>query len=179
VAAKKSGDKVTLGVLRNGKEENLAVTLGERPAQEQRPAFPGLPGGRPPAFLGIQMQPGEGGVVVSEVVPNSPAARAGLRRDDVITAVDDRPTNNPDDLRDAIQKAGPGKEVTLQVLRGKEKQTIKTTLGEGGAGFFGAPGENRFPMMDMESMFDQGRRLRELERRVSELEKRLKELEKK
>jgi serine protease Do len=188
VAAKKPGDKISLGVLRNGKEENLAVTLGERPAQAQQPGsgFPGVPGGlgfpggRAPAFLGVQTQPGEGGVVVTDVVPNSPAAKAGLRRDDIITAVDNQPVTSPEELRDAIQKAGAGKEVTLQVVRGKEKQTIKATLQSGGAGgFFGIPGGEQFPQMDMGSLFDQGRRIRELERRVSELEKRLKEVDKK
>jgi hypothetical protein len=93
--------------------------------------------------------------------------------------VDDRPVQAPADLRDAVQKAGPGKEVTLQVVRGKEKLAVKATLREGTFGFFLTPGEDRFPTVDVESMFDQGRRIRELERRIEELEKRLRAVEKK
>jgi S1-C subfamily serine protease len=190
VAAKKPGDKLTLGVLRDGKEQKLTVTLGERAGREG-PAFPELPGLRRPAFLGVQTQAltaelkerlnanTDAGAVITEVVPNSPADRAGLKRDDVITAVDDRPVKTPADLRDAVQKAGPGKEVTLQVVRGKEKRAVKATLREGAFGFFLTPGEDQFPTVDVESMFDQGRRIRELERRVEELEKRLRALEKK
>lgn len=190
VAAKKPGDRLTLGVLRDGKEQKLTVTLGERAGREGV-ALPDLSGLRQPAFLGVQTQTltavlkerlkvsTDGGAVITEVVPNSPAASAGLKRDDVITAVDDRPVKTPTDLRDAVQKAGPGKEVTLQVVRGKENLTVKATLREGSFGYFLTPGEDRFPMVDVESMFDQGRRIRELERRIEELEKRLRTLEKK
>jgi membrane-associated protease RseP (regulator of RpoE activity) len=118
-------------------------------------------------------------VVVTEVVANSPAANAGLNRDDVIVAVDDQPVKAPADLREAVQKAGPGKEVTLQVARGAERTSLKATLREGNFGFFLTPSEERFPTIDVESMLDQGRHIRELERRVEELERRLRELEKK
>ena len=190
IAAKRPGDKFTLGVLRDGKEQSLAVTLGERPGREA-PTFPDLPGLRRPAFLGVQTQAltaelkerlkvkTDTGAVVTEVVPNSPAAKAGLKRDDVITAVADRPVRSPGELRDAVQKAGAGKEVPIQVVRGKEELSLKATLREGAFGLFLTPGEDRFPTVDVESMFDQGRRIGELERRVEELEKRLREQDKK
>jgi S1-C subfamily serine protease len=190
IASRKPGDKLRLGVVRDGKEQSLTVTLAERPSREA-PAVPSLPGVRRPAFLGVQTHPMtpewkershvevEAGAVVTEVVANSPAAKAGLKRDDVITAVDDQPVKTPIDLRDAVQRAGPGKEVALQVVRGKEKLSVKATLREGAFGFFLTPGEERFPTVDVESMLDQGRRIRELEQRVEQLEKRLRELEKK
>jgi len=190
ISAKKPGDKATLGILRDGNEQNVSVTLGERAPTEQQ-VFPNLPGLRRPSFLGVQTQPltteikrrlnvqTDTGVVVTEVVANSPAANAGLKRDDVIVAVDDQPVKAPADLREAVQKAGAGKEVTLQVARGAERTSLKATLREGNFGFFLTPGEERFPTIDVESMLDQGRHIRELERRVEELEKRLRELEKK
>jgi S1-C subfamily serine protease len=190
VATRKPGEKLRLGILRDGKEQTLTVTLGERPAGNASPV-PGFPAPRQPAFLGVQTQPltpelksrlhveADGGAVVTEVVPNSPASQAGLKPDDVITAVDDHPVKTPIELRDAVQKAGPGKKVTLQVLRGKEKLSLGATLREGAIGFFLTPGEDRFPTVDVESMLEQGRRIRELERRVDELEKRLREREKK
>jgi serine protease Do len=190
VAAKKPGDQLLLGILRDGKERNLTATLGDRPAREV-PLLPSRPGFRRPAFLGVQTQEltpeqkerlkvdTEVGVVVSEVVPDSPADKAGLKRDDVITALGDRPTTSPAELRDDIQKSGPNKEVTLHVLRGKEKLSIKATPGENAYGFFPAPGDERFVPLGPESMLDQARRIRELERRIGELEKQLRELQKK
>lgn len=190
VAAKKPGDQLTIGIVRDDKTQNLTVKLGERPAREG-PGIPEMPRMRRPAFLGVQTQPlspemkqrlnvdVDAGAVVTEVVPNSPADKAGLKRDDVITGVQDQSVKTPSDLRDAVQKMGAGKELTLQVLRGKEKLSLKATLRPGTFGFFLTPGEERFPSVDVESMFDQSRRIRELEHRVDELEKQLQELKKK
>jgi serine protease Do len=193
IAARKPGEQLNLQAVRDGREQNLVAVLGARPATSDFPpgGFPELPSIRRPAYLGVQTQvltpelrkqrkaEADAGVVVTEVRPNSPAAKAGLKQDDVITAVNDRPVKSPAELREAVQEAGPGKEVALQVVRGEEKLALKATLGEGTFSFYLTPGQDRFPALDVESMSDQARRLRELERRVEELEKRLRELEKK
>ena len=190
VAMKKPGEKVTLGILRNDKEQNLTVTLGKRPSREA-PAFPDLPRFGRQVFLGVQMQNltpelkkrlkvgTDTGAQVSEIMPNSPAAQAGLRPDDVITGIDNQPVTSPEDLQEAIRKAVPGKKVALQVVRGEEKLTIKATLRESPFGFFPMPGVERFPKIDVEPMLDPDRRIRELKRRIEELEKRIRKLEKK
>jgi S1-C subfamily serine protease len=197
IAAKKPGEKVTLQVWRDGKERNIVVTLGERlvRAGELPPAgffeAPGAAGRGRPAFLGVQTQPlnedlkkrlqtkADAGVVVTEIIPNSPAARAGLRRSDVITALDDKSIRNPAELREAIQKAGAGKEIALHVTRGEKDVTLKATLRDGTFGPLSTPGVERLPILDLESMRDASRRIQELERRVEDLEKRLRQLEKK
>ena len=69
--------------------------------------------------------------------------------------------------------------MTLQVVRGEEKLALKATLRERAFGDFLTPGEDRVPMVDVESMVEQSRRIRELERRIEELEKRIHKLEKK
>jgi len=101
-----------------------------------------------------------------------------LKRDDVITAVNDKPVRTSADLRNMVREAGPGKEVTLQLSRGKEKMSIKAKLQEGSTSFFLPPGEDRFST-DMESMLERNERIHELERRIEQLEKRLREMEKK
>jgi S1-C subfamily serine protease len=191
IAARKPGDELKLEVVRrDGKEQSLTLTLGERPGPE-RFRFPEFAGMQRPAYLGVQTQPltpeikkqlnveTNAGVVVTEVLPNSPAARAGLQPSDVITAVNNQPANDPAQLRDLIQKAGAGKEITLQVVRGKEKLSIKAALRSDRFGFFMAPGQDVFPTREVESMVDQSRHIRELERRIEDLEKRLRALEKK
>lgn len=191
VKPKKPGDKVKLGFVRDGKEQTLTATLAERPAPGA-PGLPGLPGpARRPAFLGVHTQPltpdlkkrlnveVESGAVVTAIVPNSPAAKAGLKRDDVISDVDDKPMKAPQDLRDAIQKAGPGKELAIGVIRGKEKLTVKAKLREGTARDFLPSEEAWDKAAGGDVIRDQSRRIRELERRIEELEKRLRTLEKK
>lgn len=190
IAAKKPGDKLTLGIEREGSEQSLTVALAERPARDNFPLQELLGLGRP-AFLGVQTQAltselkdrlkvaTETGAVITEVVPNSPAAKAGLKRDDVITAVEGQAVKTPEELRAAVQKAGPGKEIVLQLERGNEKLSVNATLRRGAFGLFLTPGEDHFPTLDVQSMFDQGQRLRQLERRMEELDKRFRELEKK
>ena len=79
------------------------------------------------------------GVAIGEVMPDGPAARAGLqgaqsargRRvvlGDRIIAVDGKPVKNEDDLRDAFESAGVGGSVTLTVARGRERRDVKVAL---------------------------------------------------
>jgi len=188
--ARKRGDKLVLDTLREGKEQQLTITLGEWPTLEVL-APPDPLGVRRISYLGVQTQPltlelqkrlnveAETGVVVTDVVSNSPAAKAGLQRDDVIMAFNDRPVKAPTDLQDAVQNAGPGKEVTLQIVRGKEKLSVKATLQEAPFGFFLAPGRVQPPIVESTPTGDPAQRIRDLERRIDGLEKRLRELEKK
>jgi S1-C subfamily serine protease len=193
IAAQKPGDKVELQVLRDGKEQTLTATLAERPAAGGVPpiAPPGIGGGAPglrrPAYLGVGVEAltpeltkklgvkAESGVVVTEVLPKSPAAKAGLQTDDVITAVDAQPVRDPDDLRTAVRQAGAGKDITLKIVRGKEEKTVKASLQEGPGGFAPLP-DGRFP--EIEPLLDQSAKIRDLERRIEELRKRLEALEK-
>jgi S1-C subfamily serine protease len=190
VAAHKPGEKLALTVVRDGKEQTVSAILGERPAPPaRRPDLLVPPGDRPPVYLGVQLQPltpdlrkqlkadVDDGVVVAEVIPNSPAEKAGVKRDDVITAVGGHPVKGPEDVREEVQRAGPGKELALAVVRGGEKLTLKATPRAGVFGSFIIPGDERFPFPDLGSMSDQGRRIRDLERRVEELEKRMRNLE--
>jgi len=64
------------------------------------------------------------------VTTGSPAAHAGLRENDIVTAVDGEPVDENHPLANRIARRKPGNRVTLTVLRkGKEKQ-IDVTLGE-------------------------------------------------
>lgn len=63
---------------------------------------------------------------VGGVMPNMPAARAGLQAADVIVAVDDKPISTWDELSEAIRASG-GKTVTLKVQRGDQPLSIPVT----------------------------------------------------
>jgi len=66
-----------------------------------------------PAFLGVQLPDGTDDTAVSGVVRGSPAAAAGLRAGDTITAVDGVPIDHPDALSDALAGHRPQDRVTV------------------------------------------------------------------
>jgi membrane-associated protease RseP (regulator of RpoE activity) len=67
------------------------------------------------------------GVLVTEVRENSPAAKAGLKAGDVITAVDNEKVEDVTALLRALGKKQEG-QVTLSIVRDRAEQTITVTL---------------------------------------------------
>jgi Do/DeqQ family serine protease len=68
------------------------------------------------------------GVVVTDVKPDSPAAKAGLKRSDVIFALNDKAVESLEDLRLLISETLPGTEVTIKIVRDGKEKTVKATL---------------------------------------------------
>lgn len=77
--------------------------------------------------MGIDRGPG---VVVYDVQPGSAADRAGIRKGDVITALNGTSINDPNSFRNLIAASPPGSEVTLTIKRGGSEQQVRATLGE-------------------------------------------------
>jgi serine protease Do len=69
----------------------------------------------------------QGGALVSDVQPDSPGAKAGLRSGDVITAVDGQPVTSASRLSLAVGETPPGSRLTLDVLRDGATQKISVT----------------------------------------------------
>lgn len=146
---KKPGDAVKVKTLRNGRERNYTITLGDRSDFESvlQPAIPAQPQWRTQlkpekgnAFLGVtavdltesqrERFDAEKGAWVDDVVEGSPAEKAGLRAGDIITAFNGRSVENAAELYDRIRKADPGKEALVEVLRKGGVETVTVTLGE-------------------------------------------------
>jgi serine protease Do len=72
------------------------------------------------------------GLLIREVSEDSPAARAGLARGDLIVAVAGQPVRRVDDLSGALRAAAPGSTLELTVLRGTEERTVQVTFGQTG-----------------------------------------------
>lgn len=74
----------------------------------------------------------QSGVIVVEVEPGSPAADAGLQREDVITALDSTEIEGSGDLLGALRGYRPGDTVTLTILRSGSgaEETVEVELGE-------------------------------------------------
>ena len=70
------------------------------------------------------------GIVVIEVEPGSPAARAGLARGDIITRIDDEAIASGGDFRRVLRARRPGATVVLTVVRESGRRTVNVRLGE-------------------------------------------------
>jgi putative serine protease PepD len=73
-------------------------------------------------------EPDSEGATITEVMPDTPAERAGLLKDDIITAVDDKPVNDGIALIVAIRTHLPGETVEMSVLRGGDEQVVEVEL---------------------------------------------------
>jgi len=93
-------------------------------------------------YLGISMNdvtpenasffnlPDATGAIVSQVTPDSPASRAGLKSGDVLRELDGRKMANGGALQVAVSETAPGSTIELGILRDGKPQTIKVTVGE-------------------------------------------------
>ncbi len=70
------------------------------------------------------------GALVSEVKPDAPAAKAGLKEGDVITAINGQAINDYSELSLFVASIPPGTKLSLDVLRDGKKQQIVATAGE-------------------------------------------------
>ena len=129
VAATPPKTKVSIEIVRNGKEKELQVTIGTMPtaSKEIASSFEG-----PENRWGMRVQqitpelanktgisPNIKGVIITEIKPNSPAANAGLRAGDVILEVDRLRIHNLKDYEKALRKAGKESTLLLLIRRGK------------------------------------------------------------
>jgi S1-C subfamily serine protease len=201
------GAKLTFEVQRDNQAQRLEVTLGRRPPPGERrfDRFGQIPEqpveGPKVAVLGVRALPvtpelqrllglaDARGALVAEILPGSPAERAGLPSDVVILALDGKRVENPAELSRLVMEAGPGKDVTLSYFGQGKLSEQKVTLGGAGAQQQGplAPGApNLLPgQPNPPAVIVEGRngdrqeileaRIRELEQRVADLEKKLNE----
>jgi len=136
----------------------------DQPAE--KPADDGRAGGRQPATLGVVTGPvteelrehvhlpDHGGLLITRVAAGSPAAKAGLKVNDVLLTFDGVDVASPLDLAEMVDAAGPGAKVVLGVVRRGKPQDVAVVLGvrrertaaTGGPGRDAAVGEPRLPM---------------------------------
>ncbi len=90
------------------------------------------------AFIGVavaDIHGGPAGAIVRQVLPDTPARRAGLASGDVITAVDGIPINSASDLSDIMDQRHPGDTIALSwTSRGGGSRTETLVLAKGPVG---------------------------------------------
>ena len=70
------------------------------------------------------------GAVISKVVKDSPAEKAGLRAGDVVISVNGKPVTTSSELRNSIGLLPVGETVTMDVIRDGNSRTVKVTIAE-------------------------------------------------
>jgi PDZ domain-containing protein len=116
----------------------------------------------------LGLQSGEG-VLVTYVATNSPAARAGMQKNDLLVEMDGQKLVLPAQLRKLVQMRKEGDKAGLTYYRGGKKQNTSATLGKkkAGLGLFGDFGnldglkQLHFQLKDLSSMNEDMKELRE------------------
>ena len=80
------------------------------------------------AFLGVLSEDNELGAKINEVSEGSPAEKAGLKKDDIITNVNDEKITGPKDLYDAIGKFKPADKIQISILKNGAKTKLTVEL---------------------------------------------------
>ena len=94
------------------------------------------------SFLGIYMQDinediyeamelqSMRGTIIGEVVPGSPADKAGLEESDIIVGFEDQKINNGSELKNLVSNSIPGSKIKLKILRSGKNEDIYVVLEE-------------------------------------------------
>ena len=111
-----AGAKVELGLIRDGKEKTVKVTLGE--ASEQTAAADELH----PQLAGAKLESSSSGVEITDIAEGSPAALSGLRKGDIIVGVNRTPVKDLKALKEQLKEQDGA--AALKVMRGKSMRYL-------------------------------------------------------
>jgi serine protease Do len=101
------------------------------------------------AMLGVTTEKVDKGVEIQEIVSKeNAAAKAGLKVGDIITKIDDKKVEDPDELTKVIRSHKPGDKITVTYLRDDKEQRATAELGK----FKGGNAFAFTPKMDMGDM---------------------------
>jgi serine protease Do len=138
VALISPGTKATLHIIREGREKEIDLVIGEQPSGfghgqiAQGPNTPStleqfgltLQNLTPELALQLGYNAKQKGVVISSVEPGSPAAAAGLQTGNLIEEVNKQGITNLQDLQSALKKSVHPKRILLRVRSGEISQYI-------------------------------------------------------
>lgn len=100
----------------------------EAPAEEE--TFIGLDADKVPDFLSMHLNlPADSGVLVRSLNPDGPAAKAGIEKGDILTKIDGKDVNSPEEMVDKILAKKPGDTVEIESIHAGKPAKATVTLG--------------------------------------------------
>jgi S1-C subfamily serine protease len=76
------------------------------------------------------MVPEVNGILVVQVLPNTPAATAGIRRGDVVTEINGKAVTTAEQLQRMVENSGVGQMLQMKIRRGNQTDTLSVRTGE-------------------------------------------------
>lgn len=143
IGSDRPGASVKIDLWRNGKAEQLSVTLGQLPGETVAATAPNADGdedqqqdgGRSLGDFGLTVTPSEDGqgVLVTEVDPDGDAAARGIEAGDIITSVNNTEVTNARDVQNAVRAAERAgrKQVLIQITRDDANRFIALPTNQG------------------------------------------------
>ena len=89
---------------------------------------------------GLQLNGDQQGILVSEVIPGTPAAESGFEKYDVIIAINGQPVTQVQNFRNQVALTPPGEKISVQVLRNGKPVSLTPVLREARAAAQAGPG---------------------------------------
>ncbi|CAE21811.1 possible serine protease [Prochlorococcus marinus str. MIT 9313] len=106
---------------------NRARTIAQQLVERGRASHPMVGVGLSPVPSARSGEANSPGAVIRSVVPDGPAARAGLKVDDVIISVEGLPIDGPAEVVSAIDRHGVGRPITFGLIRGDSRIELAVT----------------------------------------------------
>jgi serine protease Do len=145
---------------------------GDREKAPKVPAiFLGVETSQVPTVVSEQLGLSKGlGLVVEYVVPDSPAAAAGIQQNDILKMLNDQILIEPSQLRKLLQTFSDGTVVTLTILRKGQEQkvSVKLTKKERSQRHSWAPGDKHDSHWDFDDTGDLGEQMQGLKEQLQE-----------
>ncbi len=145
------GDKVSITLIRDGKQKQILVALGDRDEYDEPLIITGDVHGKPWSYssrntsygyIGVSLtelnrqlggyfgvERGKG-VLISEVEDGSPAETAGLKAGDVIVTIDNDKVNDIGDAQEIIRDHEEGEKVSVSIIRDRKPMTLTVEVEE-------------------------------------------------
>ncbi len=176
IAALEAGQEAEITFWRNGETQTVSVMLGERRTAGFRGDAAGAAAGergfdRGQAWMGFAFGEAQGqdGLVIRQVMPNSPAAQSGLRAGDVIRGVGTKSVGGQGEFFEAMRDRKAGDDVWLSITRDGEEHAVKVTMADRSG--FSNDGERRDFRGGFRHGFDHGQMARFQEEHQSLMER--------